>query len=141
MGICGKGSVVIKKKFVVSVRLTETEYKDLCRQAEQDLETHTRAGAKNLSAYARKCILKGMGRRNELELKRELKNLAYQVRKIGVNINQVTKKLNGGYGAWGETAVKLQGSMSRIQTEFRKLRDRMEKEMEDGSGDHKDNEH
>lgn len=30
-------------------------------------------------------------------MKKELKNLSYQVRKIGVNINQVVAKINAGY--------------------------------------------
>ena len=33
-----------------------------------------------------------------VRLEKELKNLSYQVRKIGVNINQVVAKINAGYG-------------------------------------------
>ena len=50
---------------------------------------------KNISAYIRKCIFEKSD--NPVTIKKELKNLFYQVRKIGVNINQVVTKVNAGY--------------------------------------------
>lgn len=64
--------------------------------AEKDIGTKRRkTQEKNVSAYIRKCIFDR--NENPATIKKELKELAYQVRKIGVNINQVVTKINAGY--------------------------------------------
>ena len=53
-------------------------------------------------------------------MKKELKNLSYQVRKIGVNINQVVAKINAGYG--NQTDIyKLEKALSQIESEVENL--------------------
>lgn len=56
-----------------------------------------KSGGINYSKFYRKHLLSQTNHKNE-ELKKLQENLVYQVRKIGVNINQITKKINAGYG-------------------------------------------
>lgn len=41
------------------------------------------------------------------ELIKLQENLVYQVRKIGVNINQAVKRINAGYGRWDDAKLLL----------------------------------
>ena len=69
------------------IRFTEEEFALLEEYAEKDAATHTKkTKEKNISAYIRKCIFSSA--RQPWELKKELKELSYQVRKIGVNIEE-----------------------------------------------------
>ena len=53
-------------------------------------------------------------------MKKELKNLSYQVRKIGVNINQVVAKINAGYR--NQTDIyNLEKALSQIESEVENL--------------------
>lgn len=53
-------------------------------------------------------------------MKKELKNLSYQVRKIGVNINQVVAKINAEYG--NQTDIyNLEKALSQIESEVENL--------------------
>ena len=78
------------------IRFTPEEYELLLVLARQDEETkRIKTKERNLSAYIRKCIFQSTG--NPLAIKKEVKDLTYQMRKIGVNINQVVTKVNAGY--------------------------------------------
>jgi phosphate uptake regulator len=48
-------------------------------------------GTNNKSAYVRKMILDGMIIKTDFKV---LKELSYEINKIGVNINQITKQVN-----------------------------------------------
>lgn len=74
-----------QKTHMITFRVTEDEYRDLREKA-----------AGNLSAYCRRRILRDEDRKRE-EKERNLKELTYQIRKIGVNINQVTARINSGF--------------------------------------------
>lgn len=50
-----------------------------------------KAGIDNRSAYIRKMCLDGVIVNTDLKI---LKELSYEINKIGVNINQITKQLN-----------------------------------------------
>ena len=50
-----------------------------------------KAGIENRSAYIRKMSLDGVIINTDLKI---LKNLSYEINKIGTNINQITKQLN-----------------------------------------------
>ena len=78
------------------IRFTDEEYALLEEMAEEDKDAKTKKKKqKNISAYIRKCIFESKG--HPFDLKKELKNTNYQIRKIGVNINQVAAKVNSGY--------------------------------------------
>ena len=87
----------MKRSIFVGVRFQPEEYEFLCEKAEKDPETRMRTGSKNLSAYVRKKTLQESGYQKELQIQKELKELVYQFRKIGTNINQATKQLHIGY--------------------------------------------
>lgn len=108
---------MIKRNVIVRVRLSEKEYRFLCQKAQEDPSTCYRSGGKNLSAYIRKCILNGSGYQIEESCIREIKNLTYQVRKIGVNINQVTRRINSG-SLSSYTVQTLFDLLKQVDTRF-----------------------
>ena len=55
-----------------------------------------------------------------VRLEKELKDLSYQVRKIGVNINQVVAKINAGYGNQIDI-YNLEKALSQIESEVESL--------------------
>lgn len=116
---------MVRRNVIIRVRLTPEEYEFICRSAEQSRETRCRNGVKNLSGYIRKCILTESGYAAKINQQRELKNLMYQVRKIGVNINQAAKKINGGYYTAG-TGVMLLESMEEINRKMEELKECLE---------------
>ena len=78
---------------------------------------------KNVSAYIRKCIFEQSN--NPAAIQKELKGLAYQVRKIGVNINQVAAKVNAGYA----TPVDMENLLfylKKVEEEFLRLEKKSE---------------
>lgn len=80
------------------IRFTEEEYALLEKLAAEDAEKNSRKEKqKNISAYIRKCIFEPV--LEPSSLKKELKETNYQIRKIGVNINQVAEKVNSGYAS------------------------------------------
>ncbi len=64
--------------------LSEDENQILTKKMEQ-------IGTNNKSAYVRKMILDGMIIKTDFKV---LKELSYEINKIGVNINQITKQVN-----------------------------------------------
>lgn len=76
--------VKYQKTHMITFRVTEAEYRELRNKAPG-----------NLSSYCRRLILRDEDiKRTEKE--KDLKELTYQIRKIGVNINQVTARINSG---------------------------------------------
>lgn len=111
------GIDMIERDVIVCLRLTREEYGHVCKKADEDGETRRRDGARNLSAYMRKCVLRESGYRDRAMLERELHQLAFQVRKIGVNVNQATKKINSGY--WNrDTVVGLREGLAQVGREM-----------------------
>lgn len=74
----------------IEVRLRPSEYDKVVERSRQ-------AGAKNVTEYIRERIfLNDPGRSGAVAA--ELKRLNYEIGKIGVNINQIAHRVNGGYG-------------------------------------------
>ncbi|WP_330688065.1 plasmid mobilization relaxosome protein MobC [Anaerobutyricum hallii] len=112
------------RKRRIDIRLSEKEYQLLLSKAGNDLETKTKKGDKaNTSAYIRKCIFLQEDR--PVRLEKELKNLSYQVRKIGVNINQVVAKINAGYGNQIDI-YNLEKALEQIKHEMKTLNEKVE---------------
>ena len=57
-----------------------------------------------------------------VRLEKELKNLSYQVRKIGVNINQVVAKINGNQ----IDIYNLEKALEQIKHEMKTLNEKVE---------------
>ena len=55
-----------------------------------------------------------------VRLEKELKNLSYQVRKIGVNINQVVAKINAGY------CNQIDKALEQVKHEMKTLNEKVE---------------
>ena len=82
------------------------------------------------SAYIRDTLFRE--EKEERQYYRELKNLNFQIRKIGVNINQVAAKINSGYKKY-DSVFYLQKSLSQVEEEVKKLIEKLEED----SGNHK----
>ncbi len=126
--------VILKK--IVRVRFSEDEYEMLCGAAKEDRGTRYKNGRANLSGYVRKCVLQCNGAHQDAMLQKEVRNLSYQVRKIGVNINQATKKINSGFGQ-KESCEELQRDLKKLHEKFDAALGFLERE----DGSHKINEH
>lgn len=74
------------KKRIVTFRVTEEEYELLEKRAQQ---SGIRSG--NISEYVRRQVL---GEEYPYVREKLLKDMNYQIRKIGVNINQITARNN-----------------------------------------------
>lgn len=125
-----------KKELVLRLRVTKEEYDFLTEQAEKNVETNHRNGGRNLSAYLRRTVLQRSGYQTAEKLQRELKELVYQIRKIGVNINQATKQLNTAYRTM-EAADRLEESMELVNIQLHEIRQELKKQY----GNYKDDEH
>lgn len=85
-----------------------------------------RTGSKNLSAYVRKKTLQESGYQKELQIQKELKELVYQFRKIGTNINQATKQLHIGYEP-AAAADRLEKNMTILEQKMEMLREELKR--------------
>lgn len=102
------------------MRWRPDEYETLCRQAAQDPDCHYRNGQGNLSAYIRKCVLSHDRKTQGERIEKELRNMVFQIRKVGVNINQATKKINSGFGT-AESAAALENGLEEIRGKLETL--------------------
>ena len=116
----------MKRSIFVGVRFQPEEYEFLCEKAEKDPETRMRTGSKNLSAYVRKKTLQESGYQKELQIQKELKELVYQFRKIGTNINQATKQLHIGYEP-AAAADRLEKNMTILEQKMEMLREEVKR--------------
>lgn len=124
------------------LRLSEEEYQKLVSLAAIDPDCQTRASGKpSLSAYVRKHILQ-VGDQQE-DLMKKLKPLCYQLRKAGVNINQMTRRVNA--GMWeGRELTEILASQQRIEELldqiFHVISEHQRQEKKEGKtdGDHQD---
>lgn len=69
------------------------------------------AGTDNFSAYCRKMTLDGLIIKQDFK---ELKNLSYEINKIGTNINQIAKNVNTKNKAELEELKEVNGRLEEI---------------------------
>lgn len=108
----------LSKNQYVGVRLSENEYQTLKRKAEIDSASKTKKGQINISKYIRKQILE-----SETDLictRKQMDDLIYQIRKIGVNVNQVTKKINADQGSLRDVR-ELQEALVAIENQLKEF--------------------
>lgn len=127
-----------QRNHVYTIRFTEEE-RQLLEQRIQEKDAWkfkygTKEGRVNIAAYVRDTLFRKEV--EEVRYYRELKNLTYQVRKIGVNINQVTAKINSGYQGH-DSVFYLQKSLNQVEEEVQKLIEKLEED----HGNHKADEH
>ena len=88
-----------RRNIIYTIRFTEKERRELEKKIKENDEWKFKYGTKegrvNIAAYIRDVLFRR--ELEEIRYYRELKNLTYQIRKIGVNINQVAAKINSGY--------------------------------------------
>lgn len=82
----------------ITLRLSGNEYSSLLSMAAEDPDClMKKSGRASVSSYIRKCIFYS-GDHPE-NLREEIRNLNYQVRKAGININQAVHRINAGRGS------------------------------------------
>ena len=100
----------------IHFRLGEAEKKYLERCAEED--------GVDLSKFFRNILMDLTGYRSIL-ISNQVRQLRQDIRKIGVNINQVTKKINGGYGTAADIA-ELLSELERVQNLFDEYKEKVD---------------
>lgn len=80
----------------ITFRVTQEEY-TLIDEMKKTETRFTYGGRWDMSAYIRNLVLSQTGKK-DVRVDMELKDLNYQVRKIGVNINQIAHRLNSNIG-------------------------------------------
>ena len=112
---------MVERDIIVCLRLTEAEYRHIRERADKDTNR----------------VLQESGFRGDAGVERELRQLSYQVRKIGVNINQATKKINSGH--WNrDVALTLQEELAHVGRHMEELKRLLK---EGRGGNHEDPEH
>lgn len=122
-----------------SIRFSEEEIHYLSERARAYCEEHRKEGKEggaagqegrvgerdNLSAYIRQLLFSQSGYRDE-ETVKLLRELKYELRKIGTNVNQIARKINGGYVGSSADLMELKGSLARIEEAFAKMKKEVE---------------
>lgn len=116
---------MINRERFIGTKLTQKEYEYIAKKAEKDTETCWKSGRKNISAYVRKCLLQSSGFEKEIRMKKELESLTYQVRKIGVNINQAVKKINANFYDV-QTTETLHNELEQVNEKMQELLEKLE---------------
>lgn len=86
------------RDYIIKARLTESEYQHFLSKVEGSCNPD------NMSEYIRNCIFSDELLRS-MAVARELKNLNYQIRKIGVLINQIAAGVNAGIVLRGDAEL------------------------------------
>lgn len=94
--------------------LKQKEYLEQCATEE----------GQDLSKFVRNILLDLTGYRSIL-ISNQVRQLRQDIRKIGVNINQVTKKINGGYGTAADIA-ELLSELERVQNLFDEYKEKVD---------------
>lgn len=109
----------------IRVRLTPEELEQLMETMAKEDGLGSYGGQKNISEYVRRKIFSETDYRNQL-LKLQHENIRYELRKIGTNINQVTRKINAGFGS-PEDLIYLQSEIKKLIKTFEDYKGAVEK--------------
>ena len=94
----------------------ELEYLEKCFAKEKTV--CFKDGRGNFSGFLRALILQNSNYKN-INLQKQMKDLRYEVRKIGININQIAKKINSGLGT--------QNDLEEVKNDLNELKNLLEK--------------
>ena len=106
----------------ITFRVTQEEY-DLIDSKKQTEKHFVYGGRWDMSAYIRNLVLSQSGGA-DVRIDKELSHLNYEIRKIGVNINQIAHKLNANYGdpRDAQYVMELMTELTKTVDEFRTYR-------------------
>lgn len=105
----------------IRIRVTKEELEHLKKCSGSFSNTRFQNGRENFSGYLREKLLAESNHKNK-NLDQQIKNLHYELRKIGTNVNQVARKVNGGFGT-PKDVEELKHYMEQIEklfTDFQK---------------------
>lgn len=98
------------RDYKITVRFTKKEYEKILTEVEKNVSGSN--GKTDISKYVRVKLLDLP--MSEREIKKELHDLKFQIRKIGVNINQAVKRINSGI-AMTEDDTYLLTELARVE--------------------------
>ena len=114
----------------ITLRLSGSEYNKLLSMAAEDPACRMKkSGRASVSSYIRKCIFYS-GDHPE-NLKEEVRSLSYQVRKVGININQAVHQINAGNSSWKDIDA-IRRNQSRIEGLLSQILDLMQEKLTEG---------
>lgn len=120
-----------KRTCDLNIRLTEKELEYL-KKCSESSSCRFKNGRDNFSDYLRSLLFAASGYRDEAYIK-QLRNLQYEIRKIGTNINQITRKINSGYIGSSDDLTELKECLFRIEIAFEEVKaSHSEPDMEGG---------
>lgn len=106
----------------ITFRVSEYEYEQILSMQEKWKQC-SYGGKWNLSGFVRALVLSNCGFQDE-EKKRLIHQMNYELRKIGVNINQIAHKLNGNIGDPRDAAYVIE-----LMTDLNKTAEQLRKEV------------
>ncbi len=107
----------------IRIRVTPEELEHL-KKCSGSSSVVFKNGRDNFSGYLRSKLLLETSHKNQ-QIEQQMKELQYELRKIGTNVNQIAKKVNGGFGTPNDL-VELKNYMNRIE----KVMEELQKEVE-----------
>lgn len=107
-----------KKEKYIGIRLSEKEYQMVKSEAERDPDCRSKSGTINISKFIRNRVL--MPERNEIRVERKMEDLIFQIRKIGINIHQATRKMESEFGELSDIQV-LKEEQKKIEDLLKEL--------------------
>lgn len=110
----------MKRERIVSIRFTQTEWEMLKEKAHKARGSPGRKDRENFSGYLREKVMAESSGRN-LMLEKKLEAVAYELRKIGVNVNQIAKKANSGFGTVNDL-YELRKNQERIRQSLEEVK-------------------
>lgn len=120
-----------KRTSDLNIRLTERELEYL-KKCSESSSCRFKNGRDNFSDYLRSLLFAASGYRDDAYIK-QLRELQYELRKIGTNVNQIAKKINSGYVGSSEDLAELKDYLARIEKAFQEVKElRSGKYMEGG---------
>lgn len=114
----------MSREYNIRVRLTKREYDLLMSEAEKNGYAKFKNGELNLSSFIRSKLFSEM--EEQKNVGRELRELSYQIRKIGVNINQAVKRINSGYEEKDDDTFLL-SELAQVELLLKKYEEVLEK--------------
>ena len=107
-----------KKEKYIGIRLSEKEYQMVKSEAERDPDCRSKSGTINISKFIRNRVL--MPERNAIRVERKMEDLIFQIRKIGINIHQATRKMDSEFGELSDIRV-LKEEQKKIEDLLKEL--------------------
>lgn len=109
----------------VRIKLTPGELEHLKKCSGSSSSARFKNGKENFSGYLREKLLRETNYKNQ-ELEQRMRELKYELRKIGTNVNQIARKVNGGFGTPNDL-VELKNHLQRMEQLMEKFQREVER--------------